>query len=166
MRILHRDDMRMRLRCQSDDDLWTLAQFVQLANASEWWVSRGLHHRGGGRRQEPAAERRTMWMLDVIGVEHHTFSDALRVRGTIVEAAFDQGQHHTHVVEAGHEVEVRAAAFRPIDVQLIQEAASAALRPKVALVVVEHDEVILFTVAQRGLKEGMTWTTGRWKAER
>ena len=29
MRILHRDDMRMRLRCESDDDLWTLAQFVQ-----------------------------------------------------------------------------------------------------------------------------------------
>ena len=59
-----------------------------------------------------------MILLDVISVEHHAFSDALRVHGTIVEAAFDQGQHHTHVVEAGHEVEVHTnTAFRPIDVQ-------------------------------------------------
>ncbi|MEC7110966.1 MAG: hypothetical protein VXX03_02395 [Candidatus Thermoplasmatota archaeon] len=161
MRILHRDDMRMRLRCESDDDLWTLAQFVQPGQRFGMVGERRDSTTGaveGGRAK--AAERRTMWiLLDVISVEHHTFSDALRVHGTIVEAAFDQGQHHTHVVEAGHEVEVHTnTAFRPIDVQLIQEAASAALRPKVALVVVEHDEVILFTVAQRGLKEGMTWT--------
>ena len=161
MRILHRDDMRMRLRCESDDDLWTLAQFVQPGQRFGMVGERRDSTTGaveGGRAK--AAERRTMWiLLDVISVEHHTFSDALRVHGTIVEAAFDQGQHHTHVVEAGHEVEVHTnTAFRPIDVQLIKEAASAALRPKVALVVVEHDEVILFTVAQRGLKEGMTWT--------
>lgn len=161
MRILHRDDMRMRLRCESEDDLWTLAQFIQPSHRFGMVGERRDSTTGaveGGRAK--ASERRTMWiLLDVLSVEHHTFSDALRVHGTIVEAAFDQGLHHTHVVEAGHEVEVQAnAAFSPIDVQLIEEAASAALRPKVALIVVEHDEVILFTVAQRGLKEGMTWT--------
>lgn len=161
MRVLHRDALRMRLRCESDDDLWTLAQFVQQGHRFGMVGERRDSTTGGleGGRAK-AAERRTMWiLLDVLNVEHHVFSDALRVHGTIVEAAFDQGQHHTHVVEAGDEVEIQAhAPFRPIDVQLIEEAASAALRPKVALIVVEHDEVILFTVAQRGLKEGMTWT--------
>ncbi|MAI09375.1 MAG: hypothetical protein CMA08_02185 [Euryarchaeota archaeon] len=161
MRILHRDQLRMRLRCESDDDLWTLAQFIQAGHRFGMVGERRDSTTGGveGGRAK-AAERRTMWiLLEVLSVEHHVFSDALRVHGTIVEAPFDQGLHHTHVVETGDEVEVQAhAPFRPIDVQLMEEAANAALRPKVALIVVEHDEVILFTVAQRGLKEGMTWT--------
>ena len=161
MRILHRDAMRMRLRCESEDDLWTLAQFVQAGHRFGMVGERRDSTTGGleGGRAK-AAERRTMWiLLEVLNVEHHTFSDALRVHGTIVEAAFDQGQHHTHVVETGDEVEVHShAPFRTVDLQLIESSANAALRPKVALIVVEHDEVILFTVAQRGLKEGMTWT--------
>ena len=161
MRVLHRDPQRLRARCEGEDDLWTLARFLRPGQSFAMLGERRDASTGGqeGGRAK-AAERRTMWIvLDVLSVEHHAFADAVRVHGTIREAPMDHGQHHTHVVEVGDEVEVTSQTpFVDVDVQLIAEAEAAGQRPRVALLVVEHDEVILYTVAQRGLREGMTWT--------
>lgn len=161
MRVLHRDAQRLRMRCEGEDDLWTLARFLREGHALGMLGERRDSTTGGqeGGRAK-SAERRTMWIvLDVLSVEHHTFADAVRVHGIIREAPMDHGQHHTHTVEVGDEVEVSTStSFPAVDLQLIAEAEAAGTRPRVALVVAEHDEIILYTVAQRGLREGMTWT--------
>ncbi len=161
MRVLHRDPLRLRARCEGEDDLWTLARFLRPGQAFAMLGERRDASTGGqeGGRAK-AAERRTMWIvLEVLNVEHHAFAETLRVHGLIREAPMDHGQHHTHVVDVGDEVEVTSQTpFRDVDLQLIAEAEAAGQRPRVALLVVEHDEVILYTVAQRGLREGMTWT--------
>ena len=92
MRVLHRDALRMRLRCESDDDLWTLAQFVQQGHRFGMVGERRDSTTGGleGGRAK-AAERRTMWiLLDVLNVEHHVFSDAF---GSDTEESSESERH-------------------------------------------------------------------------
>ena len=111
------------------------------------------------------AERRwqnekKMWIrLNIETTEYQAFSESLRIHGIIDEAKFDVGMHHTHVVEVRDEVEITAAsAFTTADDDLLRESEKAAHQVSVALAMVENDEIVLFYITPRGLKEGATWT--------
>jgi protein pelota len=112
----------------------------------------------GGRAKQ--AERKKMWIrLSVGHTEHQTFSDVLRVHGIIEEAPLDIGMHHTHVVGLRDDLKLSTAkGFSKLDRDLLEESLRAANQPQVALLVVEGDEIILFFVTARGLKESATWT--------
>ena len=112
----------------------------------------------GGRAK--SAERKKMWIrLAIESNEFHTFSDNLRVHGIIEEAKFDHGSHHTHLVEVGDEIELTSqSGFPLVDRELISDAVSSSGKPKVAIIVVENDEAILFEITGRGIREVHTWT--------
>jgi stalled ribosome rescue protein Dom34 len=112
----------------------------------------------GGRSKQ--AERKKMWIqLSVGKTEHQSFTDTLRIHGTIMQAPIDIGMHHTHVVELRDEVVLTAQnGFSKLDRDLLDESIKASEQGQVALLVVEGDEVILFFVTGRGLRESATWT--------
>ena len=153
--------MLWRLRISTDDDLWSLARLARKGISIGMLGERRDQTTGGeeGGRAK-AAERKKMWIkLRIESTEYQSFSDVLRIHGIIEEANFDIGSHHTHNINTGCEVELSChTPFLPTDNQLLQQAVDAAKQVQIALAVVENDEIILFNITPRGLRESTTWT--------
>ena len=161
MQILQRESMLWRLRINTDDDLWSLARLARAGMSLGMLGERRDQTTAGeeGGRAK-SAERKKMWIkLRIENTEYQSFSDVLRVHGIIEEAKFDTGSYHTHNITPGDEIELSChTAFLATDNQLLQQAVDAAKQVKIALAVVENDEIILFHITPRGLRESTTWT--------
>ena len=161
MEVLARDHDEWRLRVTHLDDLWVLVRLVKPGMSLGMLGERRDQTTGGdegGRAKQ--AERKKMWIrLSVEHTEHQSFSDTLRVHGIIQEAPVDVGLHHTHIVELRDEVHLSSpGGFHKHDADLLDQSIASAAQHQVALLVVEGDEIILFFVTGRGLRESATWT--------
>ncbi len=161
MDVLTKDHDAWRLRVGSVDDLWVLQRLLRPGMSVGMLGERRDQTTGGdegGRAKQ--AERKKMWIqLTVQTSEHRTFSDTLRVHGIIDQAPIDVGMHHTHIVELRDEVVVSSpGGFHKLDHDLLEESVQAAKQGQVALLVVEGDEIMLFFITGRGLRESATWT--------
>jgi len=150
-----------RLRVETEDDLWTLARLARNGMNLGMLGERRDQTTGGeeGGRAK-AAERKKMWIrLAIESTEYQSYSEILRVHGIITEAQMDLGSYHTHNVTVLDEIELTSSSpFRTTDESLLMQAIDASHHVQVALAVVENDEVVLFYVTPRGLKESSTWT--------
>ncbi len=161
MQVIKREFGLYRIRIDCEDDLWTLARLcvkgrsIGMLGERRDQTTAGIE---GGRAK--AAERKKMWIkLAIVSHEFHTFADTLRVHGIIEEAQFDIGSHHTHIVEVRDEIELTSQKeFPQVDHDLISQACSDSGKTKVVIIVVESDEVILYEVTGRGVREVSTWT--------
>ena len=71
----------------------------------------------------------------------------------------DIGSHHTHLIGVGDDIELTAnEPFPDFDATLLKDAVDSSNKSNIAVVVVENDEIILFEITSRGLREGATWT--------
>ena len=161
MDVLKKDLHEWRLRIQTVDDLWVLQRLIQPGMSVGMLGERRDQTTAGdegGRSKQ--AERKKMWIrLAVEHTEHQSFTDVLRIHGIIEEAPIDQGMHHTHVVGFRDDIKVSSAkGFSKLDRDLLEESLRAANQSQVALLVVEGDEMMLYFVTARGLKESATWT--------
>ena len=161
MKIVKREPTLWRLRIETEDDLWTLSHLarpgIQLGMLGERRDQTTTGEEGGRAK---SAERKKMWIkLGITSTEYQSFSEHLRVHGIIEEAHFDVGLHHTHNIEVRDEVELSSSQpFSSADYELLRQAERAATQTDIALAVVETDEIVLFYITPRGLKEGATWT--------
>ena len=126
MRRVKRLDEGVRLRVESDDDLWVLAQLCRPGSMVGMLSHRRDSTTGtreGGRAR--SAERKPMWvLLDAMETAFQPFTDNLRVHGTIKEAKIDIGSHHTHVIGVGDEIEIsREGGLPAADLSLLKETA-------------------------------------------
>ena len=113
MKILKREPQLWRLRIETEDDLWTLARLARKGMHIGMLGERRDQTTGGeeGGRAK-SAERKRMWIrLRIESTEYQTFNENLRVHGTIEEAHFDIGMHHTHIVEIRDDVELTSPHF-------------------------------------------------------
>jgi protein pelota len=140
--------------------LWVLARFAISGRSLAMLGERRdtTTAESGGRAK--AAERKKMWIqLRIITTEYKTYSSILRVHGTIEQAPMDIGSHHTHLVEVGDEIELHSqSGFPEYDSLLLTETMTSDKKSNVSIIVVENDEIVLFEVTRRGLREGATWT--------
>ena len=156
MRRIKRLDEGVRLRVEDEDDLWVIAQLCRPASL----VGMLSHRRDSttGTKEDgraKSAERKPMWIvLEVHENSFQSFTDNLRVHGVITEAKIDIGSHHTHVISPGDEVEIsREGGLPKADLNLLKEALAAGSRAKAGLIVVESDEVLIFEVTARGIRD-------------
>lgn len=161
MRILRKEPESLKLRIEEEDDLWALARITTAGRKIGMMGERRDQTTAGeeGGRAK-SAERKRMWIkLAIESSEYQTFSDNLRVHGIIEEAQFDKGSHHTHIVQIGDEVEIiDMRGFPKTDYDLINQAAKSSGNTKAAIVVVESDEVVLYHLTGRGIREVSQWT--------
>lgn len=159
-RVKHIDD-GVRLRIQHEDDLWTLSQLVRPGCKVGMMGFRRDASTGTqeGTRAK-SADRKPMWIvLDVESTEFQAFTDNLRIHGIIFEAAQDKGSHHTHAVGIRDEVEVSwTGGISGADRDLLKEAMADSGRGRAAIIVVESDEILLFEVAQHGMRDVSQFT--------
>ena len=152
----------VRLRVQHEDDLWCLEQLVRPGCKVGMMGFRRDQSTGtqeAGRAK--AAERKAMWiLLDAESTEFQPFTDNLRIHGVICEADLDKGSHHTHAVGPRDELEISwKGGISESDKSLLDEAILDSGRGRVAIAVVESDEILLFEIAQHGMRQvGDTFT--------
>jgi protein pelota len=161
MKLKSRDVNLWKLFIDSEDDLWVLARLCATGiHFSMLGERRDQTTAGGeGERAKQAERKKMMITLAVENVEHQSFSDTLRVHGIIRQAPIDIGSHHTHIVTKGDEVTLtNEKGFSSLDEALLNDAIRASNAPQVALLVVEQDEMILYFVTNRGLRESAQWT--------
>ena len=161
MQLLKREPMLWRLRVGTEDDLWSLARLARKGMSLGMLGERRDQTTGGeeGGRAK-SAERKRMWIkLRIESTEFQSFSDILRIHGIIEEARLDIGSHHTHNITIGDEIELTSQVpFLETDTQLLQQTIDSSNQITIALAVVENDEVVLFHITPRGLRESTTWT--------
>ena len=158
--VIKRAPELWRLRPRSEDDLWTIAHFCTSGRIIGMLASRRDQTTAGeeGGRAK-SAERKRMWIA--LRIESHemiAFGDVLRVHGIIEEAQIDKGSHHTHLIEVGDEVEIRCDTFPRIDNDLLDEALKSGGKARLAIAVVEHDEINLYELARNGIREVALFT--------
>ena len=156
MREVSRSDNGVKLRIDDDDDLWTLARICRDGTSAGMLSHRRDSTTGtqeGGRSKQ--AERKPMWIvLRVEEAGFQPFTDNLRLHGVISEAPMDVGSYHTHIIEAGDEIELSwEGGIDSRDLQLIEAAVADGQRSRVGLIVVENDEILLFEVAKHGIRD-------------
>lgn len=156
MRRIKRLDEGVKLRVEDEDDLWVLAQICRPSNL----VGMLSHRRDSttGTKEDgraKSAERKPMWIvLEVQETAFQSFTDNLRAHGVITEAKIDIGSHHTHVISPGDEVEItREGGLPKADLNLLKETLAAGSRAKAGLIVVESDEILIFEVTARGIRD-------------
>ena len=156
MRRIKRRDEGVKLRVEDEDDLWVLAQLCRPSSL----VGMLSHRRDSttGTKEDgraKSAERKPMWIvLDVQEPAFQSFTDNLRVHGVITEAKIDIGSHHTHVISPGDDVEItREGGLPKADLNLLKETLAAGSRAKAGLIVVESDEILIFEVTARGIRD-------------
>ena len=161
MKRIKRIEDGVRLLIQHEDDLWTLAQLVRPGCSVGMMGFRRDQSTGtqeGGRSK--AADRKPMWIvLNVESCEFQSFTDNLRIHGIIMEAALDKGSHHTHAVSPRDEVEISwTGGLTESDRSLIAESLKDSGRGRVGIIVVESDEILLFEIAQHGMRDVSMFT--------
>lgn len=161
MKILKRQQMLWRIRIESEDDLWAISRLARKGSSIAMLGERRDQTTAGetGGRAK-SAERKKMWIkLRIENSEYQTFSETLRIHGIIEESKIDIGLYHTHIVEIMDEIEITSLTpFDATDVELLKQSEKASKAAQVALLVVENDEMILYFVTGRGLRESAMWT--------
>ena len=160
MQILQQGENLWKLRIESEEDLWVLARLASKGRSLAMLGERRDSTTAESGSRAKAAERKKMWIqLKILNTEYKTYSDILRVHGTIEQAPIDIGSHHTHLIESGDEIELESSRpFPDFDIALLSDAVDSSNKSNVSLIVVENDEIILFEINSRGLREGATWT--------
>jgi protein pelota len=161
MQQIKRIEDGVRLRVQHEDDLWTLAQMVRpgcRVGMSGFRRDQSTGTQEGGRAK--AADRKPMWIvLDAESSEFQPFTDNLRIHGIIAEAPQDKGSHHTHAVGPRDEIEITwTGGVTDADRTLLSEALKDSGRGHAVIAVVESDEIILFEIAQHGMRDVSMFT--------
>lgn len=156
MRRIKSLDEGLRLKVESEDDLWVLSQVC----STGCFVGMLSHRRDSttGTKEDSrakSAERKPMWIvLECSDTAFQPFTDNLRVHGIIKEAKIDIGSHHTHVVASGDEIELtREGGLSKADTSLITEAITSGRKARSGLIVVENDEVLIFEVSTHGIRD-------------
>ena len=109
MQLLKQSEQHWKLRIDSEDDLWVLARFAISGRSLAMLGERSDTTTAESGDRAKAAERKKMWIqLRILTTEYKTYSNILRIHGTIEQAPIDVGSHHTHLIEVGDEIELHS----------------------------------------------------------
>jgi len=154
VKILKKDEKTgtIRLRVETDDDLWHLYNIVREGDVVHALTERREETASDKIRSERGEKKKMILGIQVEKVEFHEFSDRLRILGVIVEGPQDLGSHHTLNIEKGDDLSI-TKAWKNHELERLQDAVKSAKRPAVIFVSIEDDEAVVALLYQYGLKE-------------
>lgn len=151
----------IRLFPESVDDLWHLSHLVGPGDLVFATTLRTVDSAQDKLRPEKLEKRPVRLGIRVERVELHTFSNRLRISGTI-EHGMDSGSYHTFNTEPGYELSV-IKRWRPRDLERIDRAVKASIHELVHVLTIEEGEAELFRMRQYGPEGVVTVTMGSGK---
>ncbi len=146
---LEDNDRLLRLRVESEEDLWALYALIRPGDLVVSRTSRELRGEGGSRRKAMTLGVR------VKDVEYQPFTSRLRVRGVIEVAPKEldlEGQHHTLAIEPGMEVAVRREGrWRKEDLEELRRL-SGGLSARALVAAIDDEEYAVALVSGGGVQ--------------
>ena len=158
MKILKKDEKTstIRLRVDTDDDLWHLYNIVREGDVVHALTERREETASDKIRSERGEKKKMVLGIQVEKVEFHEFSDRLRILGIIVDGPQDLGSHHTLNIEKGDDLSITKEMWKTHELERLRDAVSGANRPAVIFVSIEDDEAVVALLYQYGIKEMAT----------
>ena len=157
VKILKKDEKTgtIRLRVETDDDLWHLYNIVREGDVVHALTERREETASDKIRSERGEKKKMMLGIQVEKVEFHEFSDRLRILGVIVDGPQDLGSHHTLNIEKGDDLSI-TKVWKRHELERLRDAVNGANRPAVIFVSLEDDEAVVALLYQYGIKEMAT----------
>ncbi|TFF91275.1 mRNA surveillance protein pelota [Candidatus Thorarchaeota archaeon] len=158
MKVLKRSmkDGLIVLKIETLDDLWHLYNIVGPEDVVISRTSRRVRIGDEDSRKQESIRKTMVLKLLVEEVSFHTFSNRIRIKGTIQEGPADLvniGSYHTINIEPGDTLSIIKEHWPKFILSRIKEATRAQLRPKALIVTIEDGVAELFLAADFGIRE-------------
>jgi protein pelota len=117
-----RRQTEIRMRIDDLDDLWHLANLIDVGDRVKAMTERREEKKGDRPDEKRGEKRRMLLTIKVEGVEFQEFADRLRVLGTITEGPQDLGKHHSINLEPGDDLTIIKEQWRRSHLDRLQRA--------------------------------------------
>lgn len=154
MKLIHREEGKLKLSPQFLEDLWYLTKIVSVGDVVEGYSLRSF--KAEGRNRPVAAEKKKVKLeLKLDNVEFSESINKLRLTGVILSGSPEEyvsfGEHHTLDVELGESF-VLKKSLNSLEESFLQEALKRTQKTKITVVVMDEHKALLATIDVRGVK--------------
>ncbi|MEM1610445.1 MAG: hypothetical protein QXQ57_02220 [Sulfolobales archaeon] len=151
MRIeaLDTDKGYIRVRIESEDDLWLLSMLIEDGDIVASKTTRDVSIEGAAKKRIPMT-----LAIRVLGTEFQPFSGRLRIKGIIVEGPEEyglRGSHHTLSIDVGMSVEVVKREGR-IDERVLKKIISLSSRSRALIAALDQEEYAIAILQGQGVR--------------
>lgn len=146
------------LKIETLDDLWHLYNVVGPSDVIISKTSRRIRIGDEDSRKQDSVRKTIVLKLEVEEVSFHTFSNRVRIKGTILEGPRDLvnlGSYHTINIETGDTLTIIKEHWPGFILDRLKEAEKAQLRPMCLIVTIEDGTAELFLAADFGIREAV-----------
>ncbi|MEM4254762.1 MAG: mRNA surveillance protein pelota [Candidatus Norongarragalinales archaeon] len=154
MKLVYREEEKLKLVPQSLEDLWYLTKVVSAGDVVEGYSFRSF--KAEGRNRPVTAEKKKVKLeLRLDNVEFAESVNKLRLTGVILSGSPEEyvsfGEHHTLDVELGESF-VLKKRLSTLEESFLQEALKRTARTKITVVVMDEHSARLARIDARGVK--------------
>ncbi len=154
MKLIHREEGKLKLSPQSLEDLWYLTKIVSVGDVVEGHSFRSF--KAEGRNRPVAPEKKKVRLeLKLDNVEFSESVNKLRLTGVILSGSPEEyvsfGEHHTLDVELGESF-ILKKRLSTLEESFLQEALKKTARAKITVVVMDEHKALLARIDVRGVK--------------
>lgn len=145
----------MKLKVESEDDLWHLSNIITAGSKLTMHTTRKLKKEfEGGKRVEQSRVHITL-SIEVKKTEYHSYLNVLRASGPIVAGPeeISHGEFHTMGIAPGSSL-VLEKRFGPLDLKRLDE--SKERQPRLLIVLMDRDEALFSLVGASGIEHPLT----------
>ena len=160
MKVLKRilKEGKVVLKIEFLDDLWTLYNVVSVGDLVISRTTRRVRIGDDDSRKHESVRKPMTLKLKVDDVAFHSFSNRIRIKGTILEGPPDFvsiGSYHTINIETGDTLTIIKDTWPKYLLDRLKEAEKAGKSPIALLVTIEDGVAELFLAADFGVKEAV-----------
>jgi protein pelota len=154
LKIIYRDPRgkEIKLKVENLDDLWHLTNILEPNDLVYGLTYRREEKKDDKLRAERAEKKKVRLGLRVETWKYHDFADILRIHGTIEDAPFDLGSHHTLNVSIETRLTIIKEEWRLYQLERLAEAEKAARQPIVTFLSIDDEKAVIATLHQIGIK--------------
>ncbi len=158
MRILHKDIAHGQIKVGIDsiEDLWHLYNIIFVDDQIFAKSFRRIKQEDTNRPDK--GERRKISLgIKVEDVNFHEFSDALRVKGTIIQSSDENcplGSYHTFNFKVGDTVRIIKDTWPRYTLKRLERAIQDTLHPRLIIVAIEQDTAQVSLLSNAGIQHG------------
>jgi len=154
MKLIHREEGKLKLSPQSLEDLWYLTKIVSVGDIVEGHSFRSF--KAEGRNRPVTTEKKKVKLeLKLDNVEFSESVNKLRLTGIILSGSPEEyvsfGEHHTLDVELGENF-VLKKRLSTMEESFLQEALKKSAKTKIGVVVMDEHAARLARIDVRGVK--------------
>ncbi|HLC37845.1 MAG TPA: mRNA surveillance protein pelota [Candidatus Norongarragalinales archaeon] len=154
MKLIHRNDEKLKLSPQFLEDLWYLTKIVSVNDVVEGYSFRSFKTEGLNRPVAPE-KKKVKLEIKVENVEFAESVNKLRLTGIILSGSPEEyvsfGEHHTLDVELNDSF-VLKKRLSSLEESYLQEALKKTARTKITMVVMDEHQALLAKVDIKGVK--------------